>query len=159
MDVASKQVTGRVSVPVGGQAVRVSPDGAKLYVGDFHRPLLHVIDCDSRKLLETVPLAGVPGWPFNSTDGKFVLVTTYDKPADRGYVELLDSANLSDRRVIEVPSEPLHALPLRDGKHALVALANGEMARIYIDFATLVDGGFSAGGTMPETLLYLGAQA
>ena len=159
VDVAAKQVTGRISVPVGGQAVRVSPDGAKLYVGDFHRPLLHVIDCDIHELLETVPLAGVPGWPFNSTDGKTVIVTTYDEPADRGYVELLDSANLSDRRVIEVPSEPFHALPLRDGKHALVALANGDIARIDLDSGTLVDGGFSAGGTMPETLLYLNAQA
>jgi hypothetical protein len=97
----------------------------------------------------------VPGWPFNSTDGKFVIVTTYDKPADRGYVELLDSANLSDRRVIEVPSELLHALPLRDGKHALVALANGEMARIDLDSATLVDGGFSAGGTIRKPCFIL----
>ena len=99
-------------------------------------------------------------WAGRSTaGGKIVIVTTYDEPADRGYVELLDSANLSNRRVIEVPSEPFHALPLRDGKHALVALANGEMARIYIDFATLVDGGFSTGGTMPQTLIYLNAQA
>ena len=99
-------------------------------------------------------------WAGRSTaGGKFVIVTTYDEPADRGYVQLLDRANLSNRRVIEVPSEPFHALPLRDGKHALVALANGEMARIYIYFATLVDGGFSAGGTMPETLLYLDAPA
>ena len=88
-----------------------------------------------------------------------MIVTTYDEPADRGYVELLDSANLSNRRVIEVPSEPFHALPFRDGKHALVALANDEMARIDPDSATLVDGGFSVGGAMPETLLYLDAQA
>ena len=159
VDVATKEITGRIALPVGGQALRVSPAGAKLYVGDFHRPLLHVIDCASHKLLETVPLTGVPGWPFNSIDGATVIVTTYDEPADRGYVELLDSADLTNRRVIEVPSEPFHALPLRDGCHALVALANGDIAKIDILAGTLVEGGFSAGGTMPETLLYLDVPA
>ena len=155
VDVASKTVRGRISVPVGGQAIRVSPDGKRLYVGDFHRPLLHVIDCASRGLIETVPLTGVPGWPFNSADGSLVIVTTYDEPADRGYVELLDSTDLSRRRVIDLPAEPFHALPLDDGIHALVALADGEIAKIDLQKAALVEGGFSAGGTMPETLLHL----
>jgi DNA-binding beta-propeller fold protein YncE len=155
VDVASKEVRARISVPVGAQAIRVSPDGARLYVGDFHRPLLHIIDCASRQRVETVPLTGVPGWPFNSRDGDQVIVTTYDEPADRGYVELLDSGDLARRRVIDLPAEPFHALPLRDGEHALVALANGDIARISLQKAALVPGGFSAGGTMPETLLHL----
>lgn len=155
VDVASKTIAHRIALPVGGQALRVSPDGRRLYVGDFHRPLLHVIDCAAAELIETVPLTGVPGWPFNALDGKTVIVTTYDEPADRGYVELLDASSLYDRRVIELPAEPFHALPLRDNRHALVALANGEIAKIDLIAGTLVDGGFSAGGTMPETLLYL----
>lgn len=155
VDVATKEVTARLSVPVGGQALRVSQDGKKLYVGDFHRPLLHVIDCASRQLTETVPLTGVPGWPFNSADGAIVIVTTYDEPADQGYVELLDSADLTRRRVVDLPSEPFHALPLNDGKHILVALADGGIAKVNIKDAAVVEGGFSAGGTMPETLLHL----
>lgn len=154
VDISSKRITGRIPLPVGGQALRVSPDGTRLYVGDFHRPLLHVIDCGSHELIDTVPLTGVPGWPFNALDGDLVIVTTYDEPADKGYVELLNSNDLTDRRVIDVPSEPFHALPLRDGRHALVALANGDIAKIDLIDAKLVDGGFSAGGSMPETLLY-----
>lgn len=154
VDVATRRIAGRIPLPVGGQALRVSPDGERLYVGDFHRPLLHVIDCGSHDLLDTVPLTGVPGWPFNSRDGKTVIVTTYDEPADRGYVELLDSADPNRRRVIEVPSEPFHALPLRDDRHALVALASGDIAKIDLIDGALVGGGFSAGGAMPETLLY-----
>ena len=100
-------------------------------------------------------LTGVPGWPFNTLDGETVIVTTYDEPADRGYVELLDSMDLHQRRVIDVPSEPFHALPLRDGRHALVALANGDIAKVDLVGGVLIEGGFSAGGTMPETLLYL----
>lgn len=154
VDVATKEVTGRIPLPVGGQALRVSPDGSRLYVGDFYRPLLHVFDCKTHELIETAALTGVPGWPFNALDGEIVIVTTYDEPADKGFVELLNSNDLNDRRVIDVPSEPFHALPLRDGRHALVALASGEIAKIDLIDGTLVDGGFSAGGSMPETLLY-----
>ncbi len=155
VDVASKEMVARIPLPVGGQALRVSPDGAKLYVGDFHRPLLHVIDTRTRKLVQTVPLAAVPGWPFNSADGKTVIVTTWDEPNGQGYVELLDAADLTRRRVVEVPAEPFHALPLKDGEHILVALGNGEIVKIDVAAAKLVPGGFSAGGTMPETLLHL----
>ena len=155
VDVAAKEVRARITVPVGAQAIRVSPDGTRLYVGDFHRPLLHIVDCASRQLVETVPLTGVPGWPFNSRDGDLLIVTTYDEPADRGYVELLESGDLTRRRVINLPAEPFHALPMLDGEHALVALANGDIARISLQKAALVPGGFSAGGTMPETLLHL----
>ena len=155
VDVATKAVRARISLPVGGQALRVSPDGSKLYVGDFYRPLLHVIDCATRELVQTVPLTGVPGWPFNSPEGDMVVVTTYDEPADRGYVELLDSGDLNRRRVVDMPAEPFHALPIADGNHMLVAMANGDIARISLRDAAIVPGGFHAGGTMIETLLHL----
>ena len=70
-------------------------------------------------------------------------------------MELLNSGDLTRRRVIDVPAEPFHALPMRDGKHALVALANGDITKISLQKAALVPGGFPAGGTMPETLLHL----
>ncbi|MGB0630114.1 MAG: cytochrome D1 domain-containing protein [Alphaproteobacteria bacterium] len=155
VDVVTKQITARMQVPVGAQAIRVSPDGRFLYAGDFHRPLLHILDSASRNLVRTVSLTGVPGWPFNSNDGRLIIVTTYDEPADRGFVELLEAYDPENRIVIDVPSEPFHALPLRDDRHALVALANGNIAKIDLLDGKLVDGGFSAGGTMPETLMYL----
>ena len=155
MDVATKQITARMQVPVGAQAIRASPDGKLLYAGDFHRPLLHILDCEARVHVRTVPLTGVPGWPFMSRDGEKIIVTTYDEPADRGFVELLDARNPEERTVIDVPSEPFHALPLRDDRHALVALASGEIVKIDLVDGKLTGGGFSAGGTMPETLLYL----
>ena len=155
VDVARREISRRLQVPVGAQAVRVSADGRCLYVGDFNRPLLHVIDLASGKLSGTFPLIGVPGWPFNSRNGEQLIVTTYDEPGDRGYVELLKVSDLNERRVIEVPAEPFHALPLKDGVFALVALANGDLAKIDLVNACLTDGGFSAGGRMPESLLYL----
>ena len=155
VDVSRREITRRFQVPVGAQAVRVSADGKCLYVGDFNRPLLHIIDLASGELSGTFALTGVPGWPFNSRNGEQLIVTTYDEPADRGYVELLKVSNLNERRGIELPAEPFHALPMKDGIYALVALANGDIAKIDLVNACLTDGGFSAGGSMPETLLYL----
>ena len=155
VDISSRQVVSRIPVPVGAQAIRVSPDGRTLYAGDFHRPLLHLIDLATRKIVQTVGLVGVPGWPFNSHDGTKVIVTTYDESKNQGYVELLNRDNMTDARIIEVPAEPFHALPETDGRHLLVALANGEVTRIDLKTGTMVEGEFHAGGAMPEMLLYV----
>jgi DNA-binding beta-propeller fold protein YncE len=155
VDVLTREITARIKLPVGAQALRVSSDGSRLYVGDFNRPLLHVIDCGVRELIQTVPLTGVPGWPFNSADGKYVVVTTYDEPADRGYFEILDADNPLLRRVVDLPAEPFHALVTRDGAGMFVALANGEVPRIDLATAAIVEGGFHVGGSMPEALAYI----
>ena len=155
VDVSSRQVVSRIPVPVGAQAIRVSPDGKTLYVGDLHRPLLHLIDLAKREVVQTVGLTGVPGWPFNSHDGRFVIVTTYDESRKLGCVELLNRSDMTGAGVVEVPAEPFHALPEPDGRHSLVALANGDVARIDLQAGSIVEGGFHVGGTMPEMLLYL----
>ncbi len=154
VDISSRRVVSRIPVPVGAQAIRISPDGGTLFAGDFHRPLLHLIDLPTREVVHTVGLNGVPGWPFNSRDGTKVIVTTSDESKDLGYVELLNRADMTDACVVEVPAEPFHALPEPDGRHLLVALATGDVARIDMNAGMIVDGGFSAGGAMPEMLLY-----
>lgn len=154
IDVATKTIAARIPVPVGAQGIRVSNDGRRLYVGDFHRPLLHVVDCAARRVVETVALTGVPGWPFTTADGAHVIVTTYDEPKDRGFVEILDARNLAERRVVQVAAEPFHALPARDGKHLYAALANGQVPKIDLATATIVESSLGVGGRMPEALVY-----
>lgn len=155
VDVNSKEMRTKIPLPVGAQAIRVSHDDQRLYVGHLNRPLLHVIDRATRQVVETVPLTAVPGWPFVVPDGSLVLVTTYDERAERGFVELLDAGDLTRRTTVDVPGEPFHALPMHDGEHALVALASGEIVKVHLDRAKLVPGGFHAGGEMPEMLLHL----
>ena len=155
IDMATREITARISVPVGAQGIRVSADSALLYVGDFHRPLLHVIDRAARRVSDTVPLTGVPGWPFVSGDGAYVVVTTYDEPADQGFAEILDASDLTRRRVVDLPAEPFHVLFSEDDRHFHIALANGEIPKISLETAQIVDGGFNAGGTMPEALIRL----
>ena len=153
IDIVSRSVAGRISVPVGAQAIRVSNDGQHLFVGDCHRPLLHVIDTAARAVTGTHALTGVPGWPFLSPDGKTLAVTTFDEPNARGYVELLDASDPEDSRVVEVADEPFHVLFSDDGTHLHVALANGEVPRIDVAAASITDGGYHAGGSMPEAIV------
>jgi len=153
IDIESRSITAQIAVPVGAQAIRVSHDGSRLFVGDFHRPLLHVIDCAARKLVSTHALTGVPGWPFVSPDGQTLVVTTYDEPNDKGYVEILDANNPDLRRVVDMADEPFHVLFSDDGKHFHTALGNGEVPRIDVAKAEIADGGYHAGGTMPEAIV------
>lgn len=155
VDIPSRRVVSRIPVPVGAQAILVSPDGRTLYAGDLYRPLLHLIDLAKRAVVQTVGLAGVPGWPSNSHDGRLVIVTSYDESRKLGYVELLNRCDMTVAGIAEVPAEPFHALSEPDGRHALVALANGDVARIDLQAGRIVEGGFHVGGTMPEMLLYV----
>ncbi|MGB0571299.1 MAG: YncE family protein [Alphaproteobacteria bacterium] len=160
IDIETRTITARIDVPVGAQAIRVSNDGSRLFVGDFHRPLLHVIDCAARTLIATHPLTGVPGWPFVSPDGKTVAVTTFDEPNEKGFVELLNADDPDGRRVVEVADEPFHALFSDDSRYLHAALANGEVPKIDVATAEIVDGGYHAGGSMPEAIVaYDGAAA
>lgn len=152
IDPASAEVVSRIALPVGSQSLRLSPDERFLYVGDFHRPLLHVIDCGSRKLVETVPLKAVPGWPYPTPDGKYVVVTTFDEPGDQGYVEILNANDLFDAKTVPVSGEPFHSCTALDPGEIHVAVATGEIVTIELATATITANRIFAGGTMPEMI-------
>ncbi len=154
IDMAAREITGRLPVPVGAQAIRVSADGKHLFVGDFNRPLLHVIDTDKQAVTETHRMAGVPGWPFISPDGRHLVVTTYNEGDDEGFLEIFDPSSMELRRSLSLPGEPFHVLFTDDSRHLYVVQADGDLPKVDLDAAELVDGGFTAGGTMPEAMIY-----
>ncbi len=155
VDVATKQITGQISLPVGAQGLACAPDGMHLFVCDFHRPLLHIVDLKKQARTHTVPLTAVPGWPFPAKDGKYIVVNTYDEANDQGYCEILDGKDLLQKKVVELPAEPFHLLYTADNTHAYVALADGHIIKINLAKAEITDDGFYAGGTMPEALLFV----
>jgi len=154
IDMAARAIIARIPVPVGAQAIRVSHDGAQLFVGDFYRPLLHVIDCAARQVISSHSLAGVPGWPFLSPDGATLAVTTYNEADDQGFLELLDPSRPDERRSLQLPGEPFHVLFTDDSSHLFVVQADGMLPKVNINTAQIVEGGFNAGGTMPEAMIY-----
>jgi len=139
VNVASRMPTARLPLPRGAQAVRVSPDGARFYVGDFNMPLVHVFDCKTEELLQTIALKAVPGWPYPTPDGRFLVVTTLDEPASKGYVELFFAPDLVPHAIIEFEAEPFHAIATPDGDHIYVALSDGRLPKINLETGTIVD--------------------
>ena len=154
IDMAARKIVARIPVPVGAQEIRVSKDGTRLFVGDFHRPLLHEIDTANHTLTATHKMAGVPGWPFVSPDGKHLAVTTYNENDDEGFLELFDATDMSLRVSMPLPGEPFHVLFTDDSRHLYVVQADGVLPRVNIAKAEIVAGGFNAGGTMPEAMVY-----
>jgi len=150
VDVASRTLSSKIPLPRGAQAVRVSPDGTRLYVGDFNMPLVHVFDCASEELIQTIPLQAVPGWPYPTPDGRFLVVTTLDEPANKGYVELFFAPDLVPHAIIEFEAEPFHAIATPDGDHIYVALSDGRLPKINLETGTIVDDSLQAGDVMPE---------
>ncbi len=155
VDVLGRRLLGRIALPLGAQAIRVSPDDRWLYVGDLCRPLLHRIDCNGMKLEKTVRLAGVPGWPYPTPDGRYVIVTTFDEPTETGFVEILDASRMSALGVVRLSAEPFHAIAASDGRHLYVALADGRIPKIDLERQVLVEDRLHVSASMPEALALL----
>lgn len=146
VDAAERTVTARIDLAVGAQALCVSRDDALLYVGDFNRPLLHVVDRSAHRVVRSVPLSGVPGWPYQTPDGRTLVMTTWIEAEGRGFIELLDPQTFKPRHVLEIAAEPFHALASADGKRLFAALGTGKIAVVDLESGALsttidVDGG------------------
>ena len=152
VDIEQAAVVDRISLPVGSQALRLSQDERLLYVGDFHRPLLHVIDVENRKLVETISLTAVPGWPYPTPDGKYVVLTTYNEAEDQGYVEILNANDLDIARIVPVSGEPFHAHVAEDPGEIFIAVSTGEIQRIELETGSIIGEAISTGGVMPEMI-------
>jgi len=153
VDIARKKVEARIDMPIGSQSLWVSPDDKWLYVGDFNRPLLHVVDCATNLIVRTVKLKAVPGWPYATPDGKYVVLDTYDEPNDKGYVEIFRARDFSSVGVVEPGAEPFHAVASDDGKYVYVALADGRIPKIDLENAVIAEDKLKANGRGAEKLL------
>jgi DNA-binding beta-propeller fold protein YncE len=155
VDIESRTVEARIPMPIGSQSLWVSPNDEWLYVGDFNRPLLHVVDCASNVIVRSVALKAIPGWPYATPDGKYVVVTTYDEPNDKGYVEIFRAGSFELVGVLDAGSEPFHAVATDDGKHIYVALADGRIPKIALETATVAEDKLKCNGRGAEKLLIL----
>jgi hypothetical protein len=115
--------------------------------------LLHVVDCEGEEIARTVQLKAVPGWPYATPDGKYVVLDTYDEPNDKGYVEIFDATDFSCVGVVDAGAEPFHAVASDDGKHVYVALADGRIPKIELATATIAEDRLKANGRGVEKLL------
>lgn len=143
----------KISLDVGSQAIWHAPDKDVLYVGDFFRPLFHVVDTLSRKVIASVPLKGVPGWPYATPDGKNIVVSTFIEKEDRGFAEIFDARTLEPVSIVELPAEPFHVLDGNDGESVLIVVGDGRLVRMNIATGALDELEYPLGGAMPEQVI------
>ncbi len=153
MDTEQAVVTGRIALEIGSQALWHAPDAPVLYAGDFCRPLFHVIDTDRRAVVRSVPLTGIPGWPYATPDGQYLVVTTYIEDEDRGFVEIFDASRFERLHLTELPAEPFHALACENGAHCRVVVADGRLITIDLASGAILDRVDHGGAEMPEQVV------
>ena len=143
----------KIELDIGSQAIWHAPDKELLYVGDFFRPMFHVVDTISRKVTKSVKLKGIPGWPYATPNGKYVVVSTYIEAEDRGFAEIFDAATLELVSIVELPAEPFHVLDGNDGRSVLIVVGDGRLVRMDIATGTLDELEYKLGASMPEQVV------
>ncbi|MEM7693125.1 MAG: hypothetical protein AAF318_01630 [Pseudomonadota bacterium] len=153
-DAPMGRMVDRIPLDLGSQALWHAPDCARLYVGDFNRPLFHVVDTVSRRVTHSVPLKGVPGWPYATPDGKHIVVSTYIEAEDRGFAEIFDAATFAPISRVGLPAEPFHVLDGDDGgQSVLIVVGDGRLVRMAIATGTLANVQYDTGAPMPEQVV------
>jgi len=153
-DAETCKMIDKIALDVGSQAIWHAPDKDLLYVGDFFRPLFHVVDTVSRKVIDSIELKGVPGWPYATPDGKYIVVSTYIEPEDRGFAEIFDAETLTPVSIVELPAEPFHVLDGNDGgKSVLIVVGDGRLVRMDIATGGLDALEYPLGAAMPEQVI------
>ncbi|MEM8855117.1 MAG: hypothetical protein AAGD34_15540 [Pseudomonadota bacterium] len=152
-DVETCRMVERIDLAIGSQAIWHAPQGDTLYVGDFCRPLFHVVDTRERKVVRSVPLTGVPGWPYATPDGRHIVVSTYLEKEDRGFAEVFDAATLSPMSKVELPAEPFHVLDGNDGRTVLIVVGDSRLVRMEIATGRIESLEYALGAVMPEQVV------
>jgi YVTN family beta-propeller protein len=102
IDVASRQVVHQLPVGNAPHAIAVSPDGARAYVADQFSNDVAVLDLPGRRLLQKIPVPGVP-YHLALRDGRLYVTRLFD-----GKVSAIDVATgraIAEYTVGEGPSQ------------------------------------------------------
>jgi len=117
IDTATNQVT-TVSLAAAGagpQAVAISPDGTRVWVGTAVSGKVSVIDTATNAVIKTFPVSGAGGIAF-SPDGHFAYVANFDANT----VSVINTANYATVATIGVGASPSLVAVSPDGSVAYV---------------------------------------
>jgi YVTN family beta-propeller protein len=134
IDVATRQVTGRISVGADPNGLAVSPDGARLYVTNFAGNSVSVVDTQTRNVVVTIPVDLGPVGVTTTPDG--AAIYTANKTANT--VSVIDAATLAVTASIALPAGagPNSVAVTPDGNFAYVTNSRNKSLSI-LDTRTL----------------------
>jgi len=142
----------------GSEGLAVTSDGARLVVVDNDKNALHVIDTESDREIDRVPLCGHPptnprrsrmAKPLFSADGRHLVVTSYAT----GLAWVLDGADYRRQTMVPLAKGPMGALFAEDGRSVIVSSHDsGVLTRIELATGEIL--GACDGGSGIEVLAY-----
>ncbi|MBV6656639.1 MAG: hypothetical protein KI785_02605 [Devosiaceae bacterium] len=153
LDAQSCAMIDKIDLDIGSQAIWHAPDKDLLYVGDFFRPQFHVVDTKDRRVIRSVPLRGIPGWPYATPDGQHIVVSTFLPDEERGFAEVFDAKTYRPLSTVELPAEPFHVLDGADGRSVLIVVGDGRLVRMDIATGSLDPMEYPLGAVMPEQVI------
>jgi YVTN family beta-propeller protein len=118
LDLASRKIVRKLTVPGEPSGLVLSPDGARLYVTcAAPASVVAVVDVAAGRVLETIPAGHTANSPVLSPDGEMLFIANRFND-DVGVIDLKARKQL---RRIRVEREPVSAALTRDGKLLLAA--------------------------------------
>jgi len=160
IDAAARKPLPSVAVPHAITGLSVSPDGTRLYAADDQAAALLVIDTATDKLIDTVPLAGLPRVSADvdrerrvrvTPDGRYVFVSD----SLSGVVIAAEAADPRHQRLLVVEKGPMGFAFSADSRTAWVANHDAGSVTI-IDIASLRALRDFRTGEGPETMELVG---
>lgn len=153
VDLATRELVGRVPMPNGTQGITASPDGRRVLAMDFTQPKFYVIDTASDTIVETIEVERSSIGPFRarfSPDGDTLITVSHVDALANVY----DGRNLGKaQHVLEVGAQPFGIAYAPDGRTALIS-NHGDGTISVLDLAAgKIVKTFTA-GTGIETLSY-----
>ena len=160
IDVTTRKPLGRVAVPHAVTGLSVSPDGSRLYAADDQDAALLVIDTATDKLIDTVPLAGLPRVSADVDRERRVRVTpdgrnVFVSDSLSGVVIAAETADLRRQRLLVVEKGPMGFAFSSDSRTAWVANHDAGSVTI-VDVASLRALRDFRTGEGPETMELVG---
>jgi len=160
IDAVARKPMLSVVVPHAVTGLSVSPDGARLYAADDQDAALLVIDTATDKLIDTVPLAGLPRVSADVDRERRVRVTpdsryVFVSDSLSGVVIAAEAADLRRQRLLVVEKAPMGFAFSADSRTAWVANHDAGSVTI-VDVASLRALRDFRTGEGPETMELVG---
>ncbi|SHM58105.1 40-residue YVTN family beta-propeller repeat-containing protein [Paracoccus solventivorans] len=143
VDLAQGAVTTRIGTGAYPHGLRLSPNGAELYVANVEDGTVSVIDTASLTEAARIPVGAAPVQVGFTPDGNQVYVSLRDE----NRVAVIDTASREVTGRIEVGPNPIQMIATPDGRHVYVANQGTDAAPN--DTVSVID---TASGEVAKTL-------
>ncbi len=141
VDTSTSRVAKTIALAGDLEGMTMSPDGRKIYLGNWTGNSVSVLDTTTNTITATITNIPNPYRAAFSPDGRYLYVTNTDAatPVDgSGSITVLDTTNDTVTATIATPAQPFLITVSPDGGRAYVATGYGKMAVLDLTARTVL---------------------